>query len=545
MNFEFQISNEELRIRCRSFFILHSSFEIRNSKFSCSTTIVNLSRLISRISIRLALFNLLVVFLPVAGILFLGNYEQRLEQAQLDSMQRQARLIVSMLHSGASATALVRNVRFGDERIRIVAPGGRVIADTGPLQTAEVEEAVGVRINLLYRIGAALLRKPLQWLRPITRPLTSSDAYERSPVLRGPEIQAAFVGQTGVEKRVSSAPARQVTLYTTVPVYRRGDVIGAVLVSQTTDDIRQDLHLVRLAVLQIFLAAMIVAMILTLLVSTTIAQPLRQLRKEAGEIADRRGRLRGRFKGSSKRDEIGDLARALERLTRRLEQHQQSTEAFASDVSHEFKNPLASIRMATEMLAQVDAPAERSRFLRVAESEIARMENLLSQVREITMIDADIEKEERTSIDVNALLQRMVDGFRMRERERVIFELKMWDGLQPVQASEDRLLQVFENLLDNAVSFTPNGKRIVIASAREGDQVVVRVADEGPGIPQENLGRIFDRFFTYRPDHPPTHRHTGLGLSIVKAIVEGYGGTVSAANREGGGAVFEVRLPAQ
>jgi two-component system sensor histidine kinase ChvG len=284
-------------------------------------------------------------------------------------------------------------------------------------------------------------------------------------------------------------------------------------------------------------------MILTLLVSTTIAQPLRQLRKEAGEIADQRGRLRGRFKGSSKRDEIGDLARALERLTRRLEMHQQSTEAFASDVSHEFKNPLASIRMATEMLAQVDAPAERSRFLRVAESEIARMENLLSQVREITMIDTEIQKEEPTSIDINALLQRIVEGFQMREHDRVVFELQMGHGLQPVRASEDRMLQVFENLLDNAVSFTPNGKRIVVTSRREDGTIVVRIADEGPGIPDENLGRIFDRFFTYRPDHPPTHRHTGLGLSIVKAIVEGYGGNVTAANDVRGGAVFEVRIP--
>ena len=111
-------------------------------------------------------------------------------------------------------------------------------------------------------------------------------------------------------------------------------------------------------------------MILTLMVSTTIVRPLRQLRKEAGEILDRRGRLRGRFKGSQKRDEIGDLSRALERLTRRHQRHQQATEAFASDVSHEFKNPLASIRMATEMLSQVETPNERARFLRITESEI-------------------------------------------------------------------------------------------------------------------------------------------------------------------------------
>ena len=504
---------------------------------------MNLSRFISRISIRLALFNLLVVFLPVAGVLFVGNYEQNLEEMQIDSMQRQGRLVAGAILNGEKPTAALGSVRFGDERIRIVSPSRRVIADTGAISVAEEESESPAHSNWLYRVGAAILKKPLQWLRPITRPLASSDEYERSGILRGPEVEAAFQGRTAVEKRVSSAPARQVTIYTALPIYRRGDVVGTVLVSQTTDGIREKIHAVRLAVLQIFLAAVVVAMILTLLVSTTIVQPLRQLRKEATDIADPRGRLRGRFKGSKKRDEIGDLARALERLSRRLEQHQQSTEAFASDVSHEFKNPLASIRMATEMLAQVDAPAERSRFLRVAESEIARMENLMAQVREITMIDAEIQKEERTSVDVNALLQRIVEGFRMREKDRVFFDLQLGDGLPAITASEDRLLQVFENLLDNAVSFTPAGKRIAITSARDGDAIVVRVADEGPGIPEENLGRIFDRFFTYRPDHPTTQRHTGLGLSIVKAIVEGYGGNTTAANGVRGGAVFEVRIP--
>ena len=503
------------------------------------------SQFLSRISIRLALFNLLVVFLPVAGVLFIGSYEQHLETAQVDSMQRQARLIVSTMQSGANANAVLRNVRFGDERVRLVNPAGKVTADTGPLQMSEDEEETAAQKNWLYRAGAALFAKPLGWLRPMTRRLTSSDDYEHSPTLKGTELLAAFVGRTGVEKRVSAWPPRHVTLYVALPIYHRGDVTGAVLVSQTTDDIRQDIHAVRLAILQIFMASVLVAIFLTLLVSTTIVQPLRQLRKEAGEVADYRGRLRGRFKGSMKRDEIGDLARALERLMRRLELHQQSTEAFASDVSHEFKNPLASIRMATEMLSQVDAPAERSRFLRVAESEIARMENLLSQVREITMIDAEIQKEERAPIDVNGLLQRIVEGFRLREHDRVTFDLQLTAGSLEMQASEDRLLQIFENLLDNAVSFTPNGKKIAISTAREGREIVVRIADEGPGILQENLGRIFDRFFTYRPDHPPTPRHTGLGLSIVKAIAEGYSGTVSAANREGGGAVFEVRLPVE
>ena len=500
------------------------------------------SRLLSRISIRLMLFNLLLVFLPIAGLLLLGIYEQHLERMQVESMQRQARLIVPMLQSGLDPQVL-RNVSFGDERIRIVNESGKVIADTGAVSDTDFE-SVRVQSNWLYRLGAAILKRPLRWFRPATRPLTTSEEYERSPVVRGPELQAAFLGRSGVEKRVSTSPNRQVTLYTAVPVYRRGEVQAAVLVSQTTDQIRADIHAVRLSIFQVFLASVVVASILTLLVSTTIVQPLRQLRKEAGEIADRRGRLRGRFKGSAKRDEIGDLARALERLTRRLEQHQQSIEAFASDVSHEFKNPLASIRMATEMLAQVDAPAERSRFLRVAESEIARMEALLSQTREITMLDAEIQKEERAAIDLNALLERIVEGFRLRERDRVQFVLELNPQPVVVQASEDRLLQVFENVLDNAVSFTPDSKRIIISTLTAEKNAVVRVRDEGPGMPEENIARIFDRFFTYRPEEHRRQRHTGLGLSIVKAIVEGYGGSVGAMNADGGGAVFEVRLPA-
>ena len=503
---------------------------------------MGVARAFSRISLRLMLFNLLLVFLPVAGMLLLDFYEEHLERAQIQSMLRQGRMIVALMQTDPQAGfekagPLIRQVVTSDERFRVVDDAGRIVLDSGVQRDDDTDDTP--QQNWLYRVGAALLTKPLQWLRPVTRPLPSSDAYERASVLRGKEVQDALLGLRGTEKRVSSRTDRQVTLYAAVPVYRGGNVAGAVLVSQSTDDIREELHEVRLAVFRIFVISIVLAIILTLMVSTTIVQPLRQLRKEAGEILDRRGRLRGRFKGSNKADEIGDLARALEGLTARLEQHQQLTESFASDVSHEFKNPLASVRMATEMLAQVDQPAERARFLRIAESEIARMENLLSQVREITLIDAEIQKEDRAPVDVGALLQRLVEGFRLREKDRVVFDLELPSTPFNVVASEDRLIQVIENLLDNAVSFTPAGGRVIISA----NEKAITIRDRGPGIPEEHLGKLFDRFFTYRPDELRNHRHTGLGLSIVKAIVEGYGGTVNAANNPEGGAVFEVRLP--
>jgi len=497
-------------------------------------------------------FNLLLVFLPVAGILYLGSYEQKLLGLQRRALQEEARLLAAAVASApvpgrAAQEILLQRHRLRGNvtesiRLRVISPLGYIVADSHSLSGPPPRQRANrAKRNILYRAGAYLLR-PLHLSRTSEQPLAAGDYYERSHRLLGAEVRSALQGDSGAVERISP-DRRSVTVYVAEPIRVGDDIIGAALASQSTFPILLDLYTVRLGILRIFIISVIVAIILSWLVATTIVRPLRRLRLEAGAILDRRGRLRGRFRGSRKHDEIGDLSRALERLTRRLDEHVRFIESFAADVSHEFKNPLASIRMATEMLAQVDAPAERSRFLRIAESEIARMETLLSQVREITMLDAEIQKEERASIDLNALLERIVDGFRLREHDRVKFELELSASPVVVQSSEDRLLQVFENLLDNAVSFTPDGKRIIISTSREEKHAVVRVRDEGPGVQAENIERIFDRFFTYRPDEQKRQRHTGLGLSIVKAIIEGYGGTVTATNAAEGGAMFEVRLP--
>jgi len=162
-------------------------------------------------------------------------------------------------------------------------------------------------------------------------------------------------------------------------------------------------------------------------------------------------------------------------------------------------------------------------------------------VREIGEIDARLETEAPEAVDLEALLREVVEGFRRRADKREIRLVS--PGPVRVRASAERLLQVFENLLDNALGFSPAGGTVTVTLAANG-ATRVRIEDQGPGIPESHLDRIFDRFFTYRPDEPHARDgHTGLGLAIVKAIVEGYGGTVTAGNREGGGARFEVRLP--
>jgi two-component system, OmpR family, sensor histidine kinase ChvG len=271
-------------------------------------------------------------------------------------------------------------------------------------------------------------------------------------------------------------------------------------------------------------------------------RPLRQLRIEARAIIDPRGRLRGRFTASRKLDEIGDLSRALERLTRRMESHLQFIESFAADVSHEFKNPLASIRTATQMLSEVDEPGQRRRFLGMVEQDVARMERLLQGLREISLIDTGLATEVREPVRVDSLLQSIVDGFSLRE-PKIRFELTGADAPAVVYGSADRLAQVFENLLDNAASFSQPGGAIRVDLRANHGSIGVTISDSGPGIPPQNLDRIFNRFFSYRPDARSGNRHTGLGLAIVKAIVEGYNGTVIAENLPEGGTRLGVHLP--
>jgi two-component system sensor histidine kinase ChvG len=289
--------------------------------------------------------------------------------------------------------------------------------------------------------------------------------------------------------------------------------------------------------------SLIAAFVISLFATTTIVRPLKRLRDDAAAIAGRRVRLRASFRGTKRRDEIGELARALDELTARLHEHVQFTERFATDVSHEFRNPLASIRASAEMLAEAETPEARAGFAARIGHDIQRLEGLLRRVREITEADARLEDEPVETVDVAALCRELAEGRNAHgEGPRIVTTGAAQAA--PTRASRDRLVQVLENLLDNAASFSPPDASIALSTAMDDGFVVVTVSDAGPGIAPEHLDRIFDRFFSHRPDNPQARqRHAGLGLSIAKAIVVTYGGSIRATNRPTGGAMFEVRLP--
>ena len=520
-----------------------------------SSSLARSARFFSRLSIRLLAFNVLLVFLPAAGLLYLNTYEKQLLVAQEDAMVQQARLLAAALSGPygiidqwAAERTLQQLRRRHQARLRVIDRDGFLIADSSrigpkrePESTNEVYSSSSPRNDWLYRLGALPFRLYRKLFKAPQPPPESGDYYSGKERLLGQEILAAFAGRYGAATRISGGQ-RSVTLYTAVPIRSRKEIVGAALVSQSTYGILQILYAVRLDILRVFLASVAVAVVLSLLVSTTIARPLRRLRAEALAITDGRGRLKGSFGGTKRRDEIGDLARALEELTTRLQKHIDFIEAFASDVSHEFKNPLASIRAATDLLAEVDDPADRRRFAGMTRREVARMERLLSGVREMTQIDTKLKDEPREVVDLNELVHGIVEGYRLRSPDRVRFEVTANGERACVYGAPDRMTQAIQNILDNAVSFSPPGGRVRLEVAKSGQWVDTTVEDEGPGVGGEHRDRMFDRFFTYRPDNREPNQHMGLGLPIAKAIIESYGGRIELRDRTAG-ACFAIRLP--
>jgi len=511
----------------------------------------------SKISLWLLAFNVLLVFLPVGGVLFLDTYERHLLDAQERTMAQEGRLLAAAIEArdrvdGEDARRiLVQLDQRQLARLRVVNTAGEVVADSALLgPRRENPEPIANETTLpattersfLYRIGSLpfrLIRGPNAETVPADETDGSSDLLSRT------EVRSALDGRYGAATRINPTPRRSVTLHIAIPVRIEGAVEGAVLVSQSTGRILQALDAVRLDVFKVFLLSLGAAVVLSLVAATTIARPLARLRRRAGDILDRRGRLRGGFTASTRRDEIGDLERALAELTRQLEQHLRATEAFAADVSHEFKNPLASIRTATDMALEDVDPGERRRFLEMIQKDVARMERLLSEAREISRIDARLDDEERADIPLDHLLSGLVESFHLRNADSGLhFDLALPDTTDVVVfASADHLTQAFENLIDNALSFSPAGGRITIALMTDAESAEVTIADEGPGIPDEHRDRIFSRFFSYRPDDDAGSNHTGLGLALARSIVESHGGTITAAPRDGGGTEMVIVLP--
>jgi two-component system sensor histidine kinase ChvG len=251
-------------------------------------------------------------------------------------------------------------------------------------------------------------------------------------------------------------------------------------------------------------------------------------------------------------DEIGDLSAALREMTSALWERLDAIERFAADVAHEIKNPLTSLRSAVETAVRIQDPEKQRRLLGIVLEDVQRLDRLISDISDASRLDAELSRVEPGPVEIGRMLRALADVQEAAATEtspRLLLALPEGDdGGLAVSGIEGRLVQVFRNLLANAISFSPPGGTIRIAAQRDGSTALVTIEDDGPGIPEGKLEAIFERFYSERPSGEKFGTHSGLGLSISKQIVEAHRGLIRVENRRDVdgtvlGARFIVRLP--
>ena len=317
------------------------------------------------------------------------------------------------------------------------------------------------------------------------------------------------------------------------------------MLTKNGDAIENALHAVRLDILKIFVFAFGITVLLSIYLAGVITRPLNRLARAAERVRRSKNRQFTIPDLSDRRDEIGDLSTTLRDMTETLWDRMDAIERFAADVAHEIKNPLTSLRSAVETATRLKYPERQRRLMEIIAEDVQRLDRLISDISDYSRMDAELSRAETEEVDLRVLLQTLCELYNA-DADGPPVKASVPENLI-VPALESRLVQVFRNLISNAITFTPEGGSVRVRAWRDKDQAVVTVEDDGPGIPPGKEEAIFNRFYTERPSGEKFGQHSGLGLSISKRIAAAHNGDLTATNRilngEVKGAIFTLRLP--
>jgi two-component system, OmpR family, sensor histidine kinase ChvG len=521
---------------------------------------------LSPLTRRIIAVNVLPVALLALGFLYLGKFESSLIGQQVEALRTQGEIFAAAVGEGA----VLESPDEGEVMLpdlarqmmrRLVAPthtparlfdkDGKLIADSqvfsGPGDAVEVTElSAPDDEGFITRVS----NEVYDWIAGLVPRRRGYPMYHEGRAAADfPEAVSALHGEGGSAVRRDPRD-RMLVISVAVPVQRYKEVLGAVMLSSVNGELEAEVRNVRFEALRIFGVALMVTILLSIYLASTIARPVRRL-AEAAERAEGRGARIEIPDLTQRGDEIGDLSRSLREMTNALWLRMSAIESFASDVAHEIKNPLSSLRSAVETAVRIQDPVKQQRLLSIILEDIERLTRLITDISDASRLDAELSRDTMEPIDLAAMLRALVDIHETTRSEgtaRIVLTLPERRRDFFVSGIESRLSQVFLNLISNAVSFSPPGGEIRVWTREDGRAVLVAIEDDGPGIPPEKLTTIFDRFYTERPAAEKFGTHSGLGLSISKQIVEAHRGRIWAENRHDAtgdicGARFLIRLP--
>lgn len=576
------------------------------------------ARFASSLTRRIVFLNLGGLVALAVAFLYVNQFREGLIDARVQSLQTQGEIIAAAI--SASASVDTDAIQVDPEKLLQMAPGQSRQLDEAPpsLEFSINPERVGpvlrrlvmptrTRARIFDRDGTLLLdsrgfsRHGTVSRSDLPAPSAASGQSDEALTLieRGwnavkgrfghaeppatdeyagrdgknfPEVAAALAGEVSSVVRVSARGGTIISV--AVPIQRLQTVKGALLLSTQPGDIDSIIAGERWAIVRIFLVAAAIMFILSLLLAGTIAEPMRRLAEAADRV--RRGtKSRQEIPDYTGRaDEIGHLSGSLRDMTKALYNRIEAIERFAADVAHELKNPLTSLRSAVETLPIAKTESSRERLLAIIQHDVKRLDRLISDISDASRLDAELARADNHDVELVQILEAVVAvangiGKNHVKVRLTVAPLSREDGdatPYSVLGYDSRLGQVFNNLIDNARSFSAEGGSVRVnlraktstkagtpgGAGKRGYEIVID--DDGPGIPADAFERIFERFYTDRPDQG-FGQNSGLGLSISRQIIEAHGGSIFAENRlkpaaEAGapdeveGARFTVWLPA-
>lgn len=530
----------------------------------------------SSITRRIIFLNAFALVLLVAGLMYLNQSESDLIQARMQTLATQAEIIAGAIgKTGAPAIAYDANSArassssrrsFDAELSRLsfrinpefVAPMLRDLV--GPTKTrARIYDSEGILLldslklyarGQVSRMDIPSLPQPQPgWIERILQYVRSLLSSQKLPAYKDAgadgkaydEVRFALGGTPTQIIRVNDNGYRVMNV--AAPIERSKNVLGVLLLTTEGSDIDEAIANQRRQIVYLALFVIGVTIFLSFLLASTIAGPMRRLAIYAERV---RKNIKAREQVpdfTHRKDEIGHLASALRDMTNALYLRMDAIESFAADVAHELKNPLTSLRSAAGMLDYVKTDEDKKKLIDIIQHDVRRLDRLITDISDASRLDAELARDTAKPVNVAHLLSTLctiTNDTRCKAKQAVRLHVEGSTAASlpappayTINGHDSRLSQVITNLLENALSFSPPGGEIRV-SARplsKTREIEILIEDQGPGIRPENLERIFERFYTDRPEHEEFGQNSGLGLHISKQIIEAHGGRIWAENR--------------
>ena len=524
-------------------------------------------RKVSPLTLKIWSINIIAIFVVLIAVLHLDRYEDSLIQSELEALEHQAELFANALsevavksdpgiHSYLSSIAVQnvinRSALRSPARSRVFDTAGRLLADSqelpGRVPSVITKPLASVFPDIFFQkffddFFQQFFNSSIQVRRPI------NEAHKIQLAHTFPEVISALKGSS--IKTVKLRETGESLLTVAVPIQKYKRVLGVLLLSVKDEKVDAAFSSYQKELIIAVVIALVITSALSLYLSRSITKPILSLASAAEKIKnDRSGR--SEIPEVSKRDdELGDLSRALIEMTNNLWQRLDAIEKFAADVSHEIKNPLTSIKSAIETATKIKDSGKRDQLLTVILDDVNRLDRLITDISDSSRLDAELSREKFEAIDIESLLLafHQLRKFQKRfEQKSLTLNIEKGEKQLLILGHESRIVQVIDNIVNNAITFAPVNSNINISVSADTTDVKITIDDEGPGIPENKLDAIFERFYSERPAAEKFGLHSGLGLSICKQIVEAHNGKIFAKNRTGyqndiTGARFIITLP--